>query len=136
MKECYLLACAWFAKMKAGLDFQQNKLCIQFKSGFVERLTTQDLRKLGKFRKISKSVEDRVWCPVSPPKTRPWSQQLKFTMRQISRGFDPFQFRIISLLCPINFIRGSIWNMVFNPLMPGGNKKVAHTKTNHEALKG
>ena len=136
MKECYLLACAWFAKMKARLDFQQNKLCIQFKSGFAERLTTQDLRKLGKFRKISKPVEDRVQCPVSPPKTRPWSQQLKFTMRQISRDFDPFQFRIISLLCPINFIRGSIWNMVFSPLMPGGNKKVAHTKTNHQVLKG
>ena len=136
MKECYLLACAWFAKMKARLDFQQNKLCIQFKSGFVERLTTQDLRKLGKFRKISKPVEDRVQCPVSPPKTRPWSQQLKFTMRQISRGFDSFQFRIISLLCPINFIRGSIWNMVFSPLMPCGNKKVAHTKTNHQVLKG
>ena len=66
IKQSNILVYVRFTTSKAGLDFLQIKLNISV----VEKLKTQDLRKLGKIKRILKLSGGRVQCPVSPPEKR------------------------------------------------------------------
>ena len=89
---------------------------------------TQDLKKPGNIRKISKYVEDRVQLPVSLPEIRLWLQQLKTTQKQMSKLLNSVKFRMILrdffTLCDQVFprfggyIQESLWNEIHNDQKP------------------
>ena len=66
-----------------------------------KRVKSQDLRKLGNYRKILNLVE----CPASLQEIKLWQQQLKNTLAQVLNFSCSVQFYWIFLLCSKHFIQ-------------------------------
>ena len=92
-------------QLQMKIDIQYSKLGIQVSSRVAERLKTQDFRKLGNVRKISKLGEHIVQCLASLQELRLCEQQLKNTQKQIPNFSFPAQFYWITPFCSKYFVR-------------------------------
>ena len=64
MKHLKILVQVPFATSKVVIDIQYKKHCIRVASHVVERLKTQDIRKLGNIGNITKMAIDRAQYPI------------------------------------------------------------------------
>ena len=94
-----------FTTSERKLDIQYSKLGIGVASPVVERLETQDLRKLGNILRISNLGGDRAQCLVSLQELTLCEQQLKNMQKQIPKFSFPAQFYWITQFCSKYFAR-------------------------------